>query len=127
MTTLRQLQASSEQRVSHSRLVVLQAKRLMLGFAERRYRRTASREHLRRVRRLRAEVDRARDRYAGAWASPDRAMCSGAGDVIRRGNRSLDRLRRLQRRLPAERRWEAAIDIELLEEQMRVWERGLGR
>ncbi|HET9780593.1 MAG TPA: hypothetical protein VFR33_02355 [Candidatus Dormibacteraeota bacterium] len=119
-----ELRASRQDEIARSRLVVLQAKRLMLGVAERRYRRTSSRVHLQRVERLRREVVRAQERYASA---PRHTNSYGRpADCVRllqRGNRALDRLRGLQRRLPADRRWEAATDIEAFEEQMSGWQR----
>lgn len=125
MTTHAELKASSQDQIARSRLVVLQAKRLMLGVAERRYRRNSSSNHLRRVKRLRREVVRAQQIYARtSWARRSERRCPPYGvQLLQRGSRALDRLRCLQRRLPADRRWEAATDIEAFEEQMSGWQR----
>src|SRR5689334_13770796 len=102
MTTLPELKASSLEQISWSRLVVLQSKRLMLGMAERRYRGTSSHDHLRRVERLRSEVNGAQERYARTpWTGGQMgADPMRSARMLQACERSLDKLRALQPLLP---------------------------
>jgi hypothetical protein len=109
-----------------SRLLILQSKRLMLKLATRRFERSSDEEMLRRVERLRGEIENAQHRYRStilAFESPDRHeyWLVAYGRLIDMGGALINRLRDAASDLPADERYAASTEVEMLESIMEGW------
>jgi hypothetical protein len=109
-----------------SRLLILQSKRQMLKLAIRRFERSADDEMLRRVERLRGEIDNAQYSYRStilAFESPERHeyWLVAYGRLIDMGSALINKLRDASSDLPADERYAASTEVEMLESIMQGW------
>jgi uncharacterized Zn finger protein len=112
--------------VAWSRLLVLQSKRLLLGGALRRMRRTADDESRARAEALRAEAEAAAGVYHAAEEAarftpltPSRvATCRR---LIGRCRESANRMNELADRLDAASQYEIATDVQMFDELIELW------
>jgi hypothetical protein len=109
-----------------SRLLILQSKRQMLKLAIRRSERSSDEEVTRKVERLRVEIDNAQHSYRStilAFESPDRHeyWLVAYGRLIDMGGALISKLRDAASNLPADERYAASTEVEMLESIMEGW------
>ncbi len=109
-----------------SRLLILQSKRQMLKLAIRRFELSSDEEMARRVERLRGEIDNAQYSYRStilAFESPDRHeyWLVAYGRLIDMGGALINKLRDAASDLPADERYAASTEVEMLESIMEGW------
>ena len=114
--------------VIHSRLLVMQAKRLMLNSYQRRLEEHGTDSLRQRVEQLRHETDQAQHRYRTsvlAWGSAESAdyWLVAYGKLIEMGNVLSARLREATAELPPSERYEVSADVETLEGILEDWTR----
>ena len=117
---------SSGNKVVAARMLVFQTNLLLMNTASRRLRRTGARGDLKRVERLRAELHRAE--AALQMVELEQRLGSGRdywlavyASLIDRASESLHRLTSELQARPAEERFEAATDVQMLEELIFQW------
>ena len=126
MTTFRKRRQVGPEDIVWSRLLVLQSKRLLLGCALRRVRRTGSRADRWWAVRLRADADRAEDAYRASQATygstrPSAYWVAVCRRMIDQGEASTARLKADVPGLSAGERFERATDLQMLEELVDQW------
>jgi hypothetical protein len=109
-----------------SRLQVLQSKRLMLASNERRLRVHKIESRRRRVERLYAEIDHAQEAYRSAllrWGTPRRRdyWPVAYARLIELADSLAEKLRVATVDLPSPRRFELAVEVEVVEDLIADW------
>ena len=113
-----------------SRLLILQSKRQMLKVAIGRFDRSADEEMRRRVERLRREIDSAQHNYRSTvlmFESPERNeyWLVAYGRLIDMGGALIAKLHDAASDLPADERYAACTDVEMLESIIEGWTESL--
>lgn len=122
---------SSDNQIVASRMLVFQAKLLLVHAANRRFRRTQTKRDLNRVHHLRAELHRAEaalrsiELQRHLWSSPEYWLVIYAG-LIDRATDSLERIRSATHGRSAEERFETATDVQMLEDLIAEWTSRMG-
>lgn len=109
-----------------SRLLVLQSKRLMLNRALRQLENSRDEARVQKVDRLRNETDSAQHSYRStilAFESPERReyWLVAYGRLIDMGGALVTKLRDAAAELPADERFAASTDVEMLESILENW------
>lgn len=118
--------ASARTAVARSHVLVRDSKRLLLFIAEHRLRNTRSADDSRRVDRLRREVDWAEALCRKASAGTRRTIGStqlliNYVRLIATATAAVDRLSRVAPSLPSERRYDTAVEVQMLDELIEQW------
>ena len=117
---------SSDTQIVASRMLVFQAKLLLMNTANRRFRHTHAPQDQKRVEHLRAELHRAEaalhkiEVERRLWSSPDYWLAIYAS-LIDRATDSLDRITSAMHERPAAEQFETATDVQMLEELIAQW------
>ena len=115
-----------------SRLLVLQSKRLLLGVARRRLRRTGEERDRVEAETLRRETESAQNifrasRAAGELVAPSGLRLEARDRLIEQGKDAVARLRRTAQLQTAARQFETATDVQMLEELIEEWGQAVRR
>lgn len=120
------LSESSSNQIVASRMLVFEAKLLLMNMANRRFRRTQARRDLKQVEHLRAELHRAeaalrKIELEGRLSSSPDYWLAVYTSLIDRATASLDYMTAATRARPAAERFETATDVQMLEELIAHW------